>query len=158
MSVCPVIYSAGVCWRGCMSNEILPSDRGVERRRTPRDREFHAQLRPLARYQPQPEHEALAEGLLLEARLRARLLVRPLLSAPHKSRRKSCKEEAHYSSSPVRLSLRQRLLLAVSYYYMVAHRYLQSQIDAGHDDVMDVALMQGQWAQSCGRSILHAEH
>ena len=50
---------------------------GMERRRTPRDREFHAQLRPLARYQPQPAHEMMAEGLLLEARLRARLMVRP---------------------------------------------------------------------------------
>lgn len=47
----------------------------AERRLTPRDREFHAALRPLARYQAQPEHELLAEGLLLEARLRARLLV-----------------------------------------------------------------------------------
>ena len=49
---------------------------GIERRRTPRDREFHAKLRPLAKYQPQPQHEVMAEGLLLEARLRARLLVR----------------------------------------------------------------------------------
>ena len=49
---------------------------GIERRRTPRDREFHAKLRPLAKYQPQSQHEAMAEGLLLEARLRARLLVR----------------------------------------------------------------------------------
>ena len=53
---------------------------GVERRRTTRDRDFHAQLRPLARYQPQPQHEIMAEGLLLEARLRARLLVRSILS------------------------------------------------------------------------------
>ena len=49
---------------------------GIERRRTPRDREFHAKLRPLAKYQPQPQHEVMVEGLLLEARLRARLLVR----------------------------------------------------------------------------------
>jgi hypothetical protein len=32
-------------------------------------------MRALARYQPQPEHEAFVEGLLLESRLRARILV-----------------------------------------------------------------------------------
>ena len=48
----------------------------AERRRTAYEREFYARLRPLARYQPQPEHEVFVEGLLLEARLRARLLVR----------------------------------------------------------------------------------
>ncbi|EIE22880.1 hypothetical protein COCSUDRAFT_1634, partial [Coccomyxa subellipsoidea C-169] len=47
---------------------------GAERRRTAYEREFHARLRPLARYQPQPDHEVFVEGLLLEARLRARLL------------------------------------------------------------------------------------
>ena len=35
-------------------------------------------MRPLARYQSsQAEHEVFVEGLLLEARLRARILVRP---------------------------------------------------------------------------------
>ncbi len=48
----------------------------AERRRTSYEREFHARLRPLARYQPQPDHEVFVEGLLLEARLRARILVR----------------------------------------------------------------------------------
>ena len=52
------------------------SGQGIERRRTPRDREFHAKLRPLAKYQPQPQHEVMVEGLLLEARIRSRLLVR----------------------------------------------------------------------------------
>ena len=63
-----------------MSDADVQCWQGVERRRTPRDREFHAQLRPLAKYQSQPQHEIMAEGLLLEARLRARLLVRAVLS------------------------------------------------------------------------------
>ena len=49
----------------------------AERRRTPAERELHARMRPLARYQSQPAHEVFVEGLALEARLRARILVRP---------------------------------------------------------------------------------
>lgn len=55
---------------------------GAERRRTAYDKEFHARMRPLARYQPQLEHEAFVEGLLLEARLRTRILVRPFFKSP----------------------------------------------------------------------------
>ena len=50
----------------------------AERRRAPAERDLHARMRPLARYQAsQAEHEVFVEGLLLEARLRARILVRP---------------------------------------------------------------------------------
>jgi hypothetical protein len=54
----------------------------AERRRTPAERELAARMRPLARYQAQQaQHEALVEGLALEARLRARILVRSCWAA-----------------------------------------------------------------------------
>ena len=45
----------------------------AEKRRTPFDRRFHASMRVFARFQDTANHDALVEGLLLEARLRARI-------------------------------------------------------------------------------------
>ena len=47
-----------------------------EKRRGAAEKEVHARLRPLARYQTQDAHEAWVGGLLLEGRLRARIQAR----------------------------------------------------------------------------------
>lgn len=44
-----------------------------EKRMSLVEKEFHARMKVFARYQSQPEHDALVEGLLLEARLRSRI-------------------------------------------------------------------------------------
>lgn len=49
----------------------------LERRQSAAEREVHAQLRVFARFQTPAEHNTLADGVLLERLLRARLQVGP---------------------------------------------------------------------------------
>ena len=51
------------------------ADQALEKRWSPAERDVHLRLRAFARYMPHGEHEALAEGLLSEQRLRARIQV-----------------------------------------------------------------------------------
>eukprot|EP00887_Chlorella_sp_A99_P002907 scaffold6.g2907.t1 len=49
------------------------AQQSLDRKRTAAERELHGQLRVIARYLPQEHYEALAEGLVVERRLRARI-------------------------------------------------------------------------------------
>ncbi|KAK9839318.1 hypothetical protein WJX81_007715 [Elliptochloris bilobata] len=61
---------AFVAERGLLN---VKAQQGRERRRGAAEREVHARLRPLARYQAQDAHKAWVGGVLLEGRLRARI-------------------------------------------------------------------------------------
>lgn len=51
----------------------LPNAQAIDKRRSAPERELHGGLRVLARHLPQEQWEALAEGLVVEQRLRARI-------------------------------------------------------------------------------------
>ena len=53
----------------------------LEKRWSAGERDVHLRMRALARYMPRGEHEALAEGLLSEQRLRQRIQVRSVQAA-----------------------------------------------------------------------------
>ena len=49
----------------------------LDRRRNPTERALYARLKAIAQYLPQQEFEVLSEGIVTEARLRARIQVSP---------------------------------------------------------------------------------
>lgn len=57
----------------------------LEKRWGQAEKEVHLRMRAFARYMPQGEHEALADGLINENRLRARIAVGPRSSLSHTS-------------------------------------------------------------------------